>query len=347
MATTSNNLLSTSLPQRLLNFLARYPPHLYAVRYTKEQIPLTRPKKSDFLNSDSPRYASVKSPAPASATISASESAPASAPAASQSASNVEDAQTVASTTPPPSSPSSSSSTDSESSETLQSFPPNPFRPWRNPTTGCWRSPVYSLRRQAGLFKLAKAHGVESLLPASRKSTAFKEARTLEKGLRVKGTGVGQKVKGHKWERKMPAKLEQRRQAMEEMPELIKKWKQVSSEIGSAVALLLLKQSSHLFFLSSFFFQPTTMLTMAAWGGAICFSWVMEEDGRNIPRDRLLFLLSCLLCTSMRRIRCRPRLRQPSTTDLPIYKSTFKSISPPFYIFSSLNKCIRLNSRKH
>ena len=43
----------------------------------------------------------------------------------------------------------------------------------------------------------------------------------------VKGTGEGQKVKGHKWERTMNATLEKRRKAMEEMPELIRLWKQV------------------------------------------------------------------------------------------------------------------------
>jgi Mitochondrial ribosomal protein mL59 len=44
----------------------------------------------------------------------------------------------------------------------------------------------------------------------------------------VKGTGEGQRVKGHKWERQMPAKLEARRKAMEGMPEMIRQWKQVS-----------------------------------------------------------------------------------------------------------------------
>jgi Mitochondrial ribosomal protein mL59 len=105
---------------------------------------------------------------------------------------------------------------------------PNPFLPWRNPETSRWRAPKYSLRRQADLVKLAKKHGVEPLLPPSRKSTAFKEARLLEHGLRVRGTGEGQKVKGHIWERRMPAKLEKRRKAMEGMPEMVRTWKQVS-----------------------------------------------------------------------------------------------------------------------
>ena len=53
----------------------------------------------------------------------------------------------------------------------------------------------------------------------------------MEKGLRVKGTGEGQKVKGHKWERTMNATLEKRRKAMEEMPEMIRLWKQVRNTI--------------------------------------------------------------------------------------------------------------------
>lgn len=77
-------------------------------------------------------------------------------------------------------------------------------------------------------MKIAKKYGVEALLPPGQKSTEFKEQRILEKGLRVKGTGEGQKVKGHKWERTMNATLEKRRKAMEEMPEMIRLWKQVS-----------------------------------------------------------------------------------------------------------------------
>jgi len=44
--------------------------------------------------------------------------------------------------------------------------------------------------------------------------------------LRVKGTGVGQKVKGKLWERTLKGRLDDRRKAMEGMAELIKNWKQ-------------------------------------------------------------------------------------------------------------------------
>lgn len=105
-------------------------------------------------------------------------------------------------------------------------WPSNPFLPFKNPATGRWLGPKYSLREQADLCKLARKHKIEDLLPPSRKSSAFRAARALEKGLRVRGTGEGQKVKGHLWERHMPAMLEKRRKALEEMPQLIREWQQ-------------------------------------------------------------------------------------------------------------------------
>ncbi|KAF4415920.1 diphthamide biosynthesis protein 4 [Fusarium austroafricanum] len=102
---------------------------------------------------------------------------------------------------------------------------PNPFRFYKHPVTGKWQDPVYSQRRQAELVKMARENGVEDLLPETRKGTEYKLAHRVEHGLRVKGTGVGQKVKGHIHERHMIAKMEARRKAMLEMPSLIKRWK--------------------------------------------------------------------------------------------------------------------------
>ena len=48
---------------------------------------------------------------------------------------------------------------------------------------------------------MAREHGVEELLPPSVKSTEHRLGKRVEMGLRVKGTGVGQRVKGHKHER--------------------------------------------------------------------------------------------------------------------------------------------------
>ena len=66
-----------------------------------------------------------------------------------------------------------------------------------------WHDPVFSLRRQAELVKLARQHGVEDLLPHSVKGTEYRLQRRMENGLRVKGTGVGQRVKGKESERTM------------------------------------------------------------------------------------------------------------------------------------------------
>lgn len=109
---------------------------------------------------------------------------------------------------------------------------PNPFLPTKNFTTGRWHGPVYGLRKQADLVKLASAHGVVDLLPWTIKKPGEKEARRIERGLTVKGTGEGQRVKGKLWERTLKGRLEMRRQAMLDMPRLIQEWKQVSNSWG-------------------------------------------------------------------------------------------------------------------
>lgn len=109
---------------------------------------------------------------------------------------------------------------------------------------------------------MAKKYGVEQLLPTSRKSTVFKETRLAERGLAIKGTGIGQKVKGHKWERTMETRLEERKKAMMEMPELIRQWKQVSS--------------FHFFFERLLFRGDANTYNRE----------VTDEDGRSGPDDR-------------------------------------------------------------
>ena len=109
----------------------------------------------------------------------------------------------------------------------------NPFLPWRNPTTQRWRPAMYSLRRQAALVKAAQKHDVEALLPFTPKLSWVKHEKRIQHGLKVRGTGVGQRVKGKKWERKIAGTLEQRREAMRKMPEMIKEWKEVSLLRGS------------------------------------------------------------------------------------------------------------------
>ncbi|KAA8901851.1 hypothetical protein FN846DRAFT_780900 [Sphaerosporella brunnea] len=95
----------------------------------------------------------------------------------------------------------------------------NPFKPTVHPATGKWHNPVYSLRRQAELFKLARKYGVEELLPPSKKSSAEREAARARREAR------GLRVRGHKEERTLKARIEVRRAAMERMPKLIEEWK--------------------------------------------------------------------------------------------------------------------------
>ena len=127
---------------------------------------------------------------------------------------------------PNPNTPNTSSSTSSSTSSLHPYQGPNPFSPHKNPTTGLWHNPKYSLRQQSDLIKLAETHGLTTLMPESIKSPEYRYTRRLE-GLKVKGTGVGERVKGHWWERTLYTRLQKRRQAMLDMPNLIYKWKQV------------------------------------------------------------------------------------------------------------------------
>ncbi|KEY67626.1 hypothetical protein S7711_07823 [Stachybotrys chartarum IBT 7711] len=112
----------------------------------------------------------------------------------------------------------------------FQEARPDPFLFWKHPVTGKWQDPVYSQRRQAQLVKMAQEHGVLELLPETNKGTEARLAHRVEHGLRVKGTGVGQKVKGHAHERHMIGKMEQRRKAMLGMPQLIRTWKRIGKK---------------------------------------------------------------------------------------------------------------------
>jgi large subunit ribosomal protein L25 len=149
---------------------------------------------------------------------------------------------------------------------------PNPFLPVK--VGERWQGARIGLRRQADLVKMAKKYGVEALLPPGRKSTEFKETRLAEKGLTIKGTGIGQKVKGHRWERTMETRLEDRRKAMMEMPETIRMWKQVSTLCPS--------------FLSSFFGKLVVLI-----GIFFCNREVMVVAGRSGLRGKLALTVGC------------------------------------------------------
>ncbi|OQU95775.1 hypothetical protein CLAIMM_01946 [Cladophialophora immunda] len=210
-----------ALPLRLKNFFARYPPQLYSAKFTGITIPLTRREAKEAAVARAAELQNqVSASSPPSRLVASILAQPISVSApASSSQSELPTAETTEEAVPPTPTPTSTPST-------LQKYPPNPFLPRKNFITGRWAGPKIGLRRQADLVNLAKEFGIEELLPPGRKSSAFKEERLLQRGLRIRGTGEGQKVKGHKWERRMGATLEKRKKAMESMPELIREWKQ-------------------------------------------------------------------------------------------------------------------------
>lgn len=197
MAAKSRDLLQT-LPPRLLNFFAKYPPQNYsAVAVPTAEPPAqstTEDGKAIPTATATPSVDDLPSP-----YLQDKESKPA------------KDYPTAF----------------SASRAFLRSNPdyPNPFLPRKFGKK--WAGPQYGLRKQADLVKLAIRYNVEPLLPPGKKSTEYKELRLAESGLRIKGTGIGQKVKGHKWERTMETRLEERKKAVQEMPQLINLWKQV------------------------------------------------------------------------------------------------------------------------
>jgi large subunit ribosomal protein L25 len=213
-------MTTTALPLRLQNFFARYPPQLYSAKFTGIKIPLTRrdakeaavtraallENQTSISSTPQAHPGIIAQPVLVSSTPSASESIPPS--------ETLPEGQQTEPSIPLP------------GSQSLQKFPTNPFLPRKNFKTGRWSGPKIGLRTQADLVKLAQQYNIEELLPPGKKSTAFKESRLLERGLRIKGTGEGQKVKGHKWERRIGTTLDKRRKAMENMPALIREWKQ-------------------------------------------------------------------------------------------------------------------------
>lgn len=203
-AAQASQSLVSKLPTRLRNFFAKYPPQIYS------QLVAPKPTPPPELASSANTAASDGSSSSTTAAL-----------------------QQLPSPYTPDRDAKGSQRQDptawSPSKALLYSNPdyPNPFLPRKNYRTGKWIGPRYGLRQQADLVKLAKKYGVEELLPPGKKSTIYKETRRMERGLQIKGTGVGQKVKGHQWERTMETRLEERRKAMLEMPELIRLWKQV------------------------------------------------------------------------------------------------------------------------
>nr|POE63443.1 54s ribosomal protein l25, mitochondrial [Quercus suber] len=183
---TSYISLAKELPKPLLHFFARFPPPQASVGQLSKNSTISTTAPSDHLDGTT-----LSSPFDSSVT-----------------------------------SPSASTASPGLLAPEASTWKTNPFLPFRNPSTGIWHGPHYSLRRQAELFRLATEHNVLSLMPPSAKHPEIKEQKRILNGLRVKGTGVGQKVKGKYWERTLRSRLEQRRKAMEMMPDMIQLWKE-------------------------------------------------------------------------------------------------------------------------
>ena len=130
---------------------------------------------------------------------------------------------------------------------------------------------------------MARANGVEELLPYTSKGTEVRRKRRAEQGLRVKGTGVGQRVKGKGWERTMKARLEKRRQAMLGMPRLVQQWKQVCLDflfcLGAGELGLMMMGADVVYFIVGAWAGVEEVAEVRWWFGWI--DWVIcEESGR-------------------------------------------------------------------
>lgn len=159
----------------------------------------------------------------------------------------------------------------------------NPFLPHKNPESGRWAPPKYSLRRQADLVKSARAAGLLHLLPPGPKlspkeiesasASASAPAPVTEtsgeakwwaapvqwdgeyKEKEVKGADVGNRLyagrkrmfKGHKWERTLEKRTWKRKMLMKDMEERIERFKSVCGTQNLVVrSYCILTCSSHI-----------------------------------------------------------------------------------------------------
>jgi large subunit ribosomal protein L25 len=100
----------------------------------------------------------------------------------------------------------------------------NPFKPSRDPRTGKFHAPRYSLRRQADIIKLALRFGVADLLPPSAKMHKLLNGKTrpMAGTLRPKGTLE---------ERNRKSYVEKKQKSLEESLRVVAMRKVVSSYI--------------------------------------------------------------------------------------------------------------------
>lgn len=211
MSTSQQVMAAKTLPPRLLRFFQKYPPPSLFPNLAAQSTPTSA---SILTSTQEPSNGEIIPPA--NDALSTELEA------------NIPDAQPIAV-------PSSAPRNSRIPAHAYDLPYPNPFLPSKNFASGRWHGPTYGLRKQADLVKLAVAHDVVDLLPWTIKKPGEKAARRLETGLMVKGTGEGQRVKGKMWERTLKGRLEMRRQAMLNMPQMIQEWKQVSCAVLAGV----------------------------------------------------------------------------------------------------------------
>ncbi|TID30689.1 hypothetical protein CANINC_000605 [Pichia inconspicua] len=97
----------------------------------------------------------------------------------------------------------------------------NPFLPNRHPVTGRTHEPLYSMRRQSDLFKLAYKFGIVDLMPPlanGKKFFAEKQAASpILKGVLY--------PKGHKWERTFTERKQKIQDALEQVDDILIKYR--------------------------------------------------------------------------------------------------------------------------
>lgn len=107
--------------------------------------------------------------------------------------------------------------TYSEKPSTIDDPSMNPFLPNKNPVTGRWQEPKYSLRRSSDLFKLSYKFGISDLIPPLPKE--FYQDKYDNKNF-MRGM---LRFKKHKWERTMEDRVEARTKAIKDMDDIIVK----------------------------------------------------------------------------------------------------------------------------
>lgn len=93
----------------------------------------------------------------------------------------------------------------------------NPFLANRHPVTGRTHEPLYSLRRQSDLYKLAYKFGISDMIPSLANGKKFFAEKQASSPL-LKGVMY---PKGHKWERTMSERKQKIQDALGEVDNIL------------------------------------------------------------------------------------------------------------------------------